>query len=70
MSEYHMADKSTSETVGKALTVLIDLANAGLGGTALGDIAAASDLSKPTAHRLLATLARYGFVERAPNSRR
>jgi DNA-binding IclR family transcriptional regulator len=68
--EFDVADKATSETVGKALTLLIDLANAGIEGAPLGDIAADADLPKPTTHRLLTTLALHGFVERAPNSRR
>lgn len=56
-------EAALSATLAKGLDVLDALERAGRP-LALGDLCARLELSKPTAHRLLATLAAYGFVRR------
>lgn len=64
-----MPNKSQSGTVAKALSLMFALAEAGSEGLSLGQIAAAGAITKPTAHRLLATLLAQGFAERVAGTR-
>jgi len=53
-------------SLGKALSLLEALENS-RGASSLGEIAAATGITKPTAHRMLAVLESRGYVRRLPN---
>lgn len=62
--------KSGSQTLDRAVAVLRVLATADRGGIRLLDVQKRVDLTRPTAHRILAALARHGLVEQDSDSHR
>jgi DNA-binding IclR family transcriptional regulator len=62
--------RETSSAVARISSILGILASQGSEGVPLSDIAGAADLSKPTAHRLLAAMCRAGFTYQELPSRR
>lgn len=61
---------SGAQSVERALTLLMQIARDDVGGSRLIDLAARSGLDPSTAHRLLSSLIRYGFVEKDASARR
>ncbi|MDF3072626.1 MAG: IclR family transcriptional regulator [Alphaproteobacteria bacterium] len=59
-----------AQTVHRAVDVLRFLATGGPDGWSLGDVVSAADLTKGTAHRLLAALMADDLVEQEPSTRR
>ena len=64
-----MSNKAQSGTVGRAMSLLFELAGSGGDGFSLGRVSDATRLSKSTSHRLLATLIAQGMAERVPGAR-
>lgn len=63
------ADRSGTQSIGRAVAVLRFLASAGPGGARLAAIASAAGITKATAHRVLAALLREGLAEQDPLTR-
>jgi DNA-binding IclR family transcriptional regulator len=61
---------SGAQTVDRACGLLNDIARHGPGGARLIDLTASSKLTRPTAHRLLQSLAAAGFVDQDHASKR
>jgi DNA-binding IclR family transcriptional regulator len=60
----------TVQSLDRGMALLHLLAEAGQDGRRLADLQRETGLSKPTVHRLLATLKRHALVEQADNSKR
>lgn len=59
-----------AQTVERACTLLREIARSGPEGARILDLCGALELSRPTAHRILLSLAAAGFVRQEPHTRR
>jgi DNA-binding IclR family transcriptional regulator len=64
------SDSAGAQTVDRAVAILRHLASAGEAGLRLVDLQKITALSKPTVHRILASLSHHGLVEQSAGSRR